>query len=58
MKKIKNKRPCLHDYQNTVEVENIGHFCPFCDELLDPQDIFFYTYFESLGVKFIDVTKY
>lgn len=56
MKKNNKKGPpCRHDYKNAIEVGKIDHICPLCNKLLNPNEWFLITYFESLGIKFIDV---
>ena len=45
---------CYHDNINAIKLGSKDYVCPKCKELLDPTEWFFYTYFNSLGVKFVD----
>jgi hypothetical protein len=48
------KKACRHDYNNATPVGKVDYICPLCKELIDPQEWFFMTYMDSLGVKFIE----
>jgi len=53
----KQKKKCMHDYKNAVQVGNIDYQCRLCGGLLDPNEWFLMNSFEFIDVDIKKETK-